>query len=56
MSSDQSNEITVTLSPELWKALLDVVPPSSMTYTPEGETIFAAYQAVSQALGQKVSR
>jgi hypothetical protein len=45
-----SSSVTVTLDRDQWQALLDAVPATAMGYTPAGLLVFAAYQAISDAL------
>lgn len=47
------DQTTITLEDRLWKALLGAVPQDVMTYTPAGQEIFAAYQAIDHAINDK---
>lgn len=52
----QPEQITVTLPRYQWQALLDEVKPGDMNYTPEGEQLLAAYEAIERAVDPEQER
>ncbi len=51
MTPSEDPEITVKLPRSMWQTIIDSQPMAQETYTPEGERIFAAYQAIVQQAG-----